>query len=76
MMTDKIYNVLKWTALIAIPAVGTFVGVVLPLWGVCSGETVTAITTTISAVGTLIGALIGVSTSQYNKMKKEENNNE
>lgn len=67
MLNDKVYNVLKWVALICLPAVGTFVGCVLPLWNICDGETVTAVVTTISAVGTLIGALIGVSTVKYNK---------
>lgn len=74
MLSNKIYDVLKWIALIAVPAIGTFVGVVLPLWGICTPETTTSITTTISATGVLIGALIGVSTSNYNK--KEENKDE
>lgn len=72
MLTNKIYDVLKWVALIAVPAVGTFAGVVLPLWGFCTPETTTAITTTISATGVLIGALIGVSTANYNKNKEDE----
>lgn len=66
------YDVLKWIALIAIPAIVTFLSVVL---GVLEAEphTINVITTILSAVGTLIGALIGVSTSAYNKQKGADN---
>lgn len=57
-LPDKIYTVLKWVALIACPAVATFVGAVFPAWGI---PNVDAITLTLNAVGVLIGALIGVS---------------
>ncbi len=36
MLDNKIYDVLKWVALIALPAVATLISVVLPLWNVCS----------------------------------------
>ena len=55
---DKLYNVLKWIAVICIPAIVTFLSVVLPALKV-DAETVNTITTIISAVGVLIGALIG-----------------
>lgn len=57
-LPDKAYTVLKWVALIACPAVATFVGAVFPAWGI---QNVDAITLTLNAVGVLIGALIGVS---------------
>ena len=58
LLPDKVYKVLKWLALIALPAVAWLVGVVGPQWGLphC-GE----IVTTINAVGLFVGALIGVS---------------
>ena len=58
LLPDKAYKVLKWLALIALPAVAWLVGVVGPQWGLphC-GE----IVTTINAVGLFVGALIGVS---------------
>lgn len=58
LLPDKAYQVLKWVALIALPAVAWLVGVVGPQWGFphC-GE----IVTTINAVGVFVGALIGVS---------------
>ena len=66
------YDVLKWIALICIPALVTFLSVVL---GVLNADprTVNVITTIMSALGTLIGTLIGVSTSAYNKNKEGQN---
>ena len=58
LLSDKVYTILKWTALIACPATATFVGAVFPAWGI---PNVDAITLTINATGVLIGALIGVS---------------
>lgn len=70
--SNKIYDVLKWVALIAIPAIVTFLSVVLGVLDV-DPKTVNVIVTIISAVGTLIGTLIGVSTSAYNKQKGASN---
>lgn len=55
----KPYVILKWLGLIACPALATFIGVVGAAWGY---ET-TAIVTTITAIGTLIGALLKYSES-------------
>lgn len=70
-LKNEIYDVLKWIALICIPAVVTFLSVTL---GVLNADprTVNVITTIMSALGTLIGTLIGVSTSAYNKQKGEQ----
>lgn len=67
---DKVYNVLKWIALICIPAVVTFLSVVLGVLEV-DPKIINIIVTIIAAVGTLIGSLIGVSTSAYNKNKEK-----
>lgn len=58
LLPDKAYEILKWVALIALPAVAWLVGAVGPQCGLphC-GE----IVTTINAVGVFVGALIGVS---------------
>ena len=58
LLPDSAYRILKWTGLIACPAVATFVGVVGPVWGM---PNVDAVVTTVNATGLLIGALIGVS---------------
>lgn len=63
-MNDKVYNILKYVALIVLPALGTFYSVIAGIWGLPYGEQITG---TILAVDTLLGALIGVSSSSYNK---------
>lgn len=65
---DKVYNVLKWIALICIPAIVTFLSVVLGVLEV-DPKTINIIVTIIAAIGTLIGSLIGVSSANYNKGK-------
>lgn len=63
-LSDKTYNVLKWIALIALPASGSFYFALAGIWGLPFGEQVAA---TVVAVDTLLGALLGISTVQYNK---------
>lgn len=72
MIPNKLYDWLKWIAIICIPAIVTFLSVVLGVLDV-DPKTVNIIVTIIAAVGTLIGSLIGVSTSAYNKQKGAEN---
>ena len=67
--SGKVYKFLKWFCLIALPAIDTFLLTVLPVLGV-SKVTVSILVTILSASGTLIGALIGVSTKTYNDSKK------
>lgn len=64
MFSDKVYDWLKWAAIIALPAVSTFVAFVLPLWGIPHAS---EIAQTITAVGTLLGALLGISSVQYKR---------
>ena len=71
-LPNGVYDWLKWISVICIPAVVTFLGVVLGVLDV-NPKTVNVIVTIIGAIGTLIGALIGVSTSTYNKQKGEQN---
>ena len=67
-LSNKVYDWLKWISCICIPAVVTFLGVVLGVLEV-DPKTVNIIVTIIGAIGTLIGTLIGVSTISYNKEK-------
>nr|DAF38919.1 MAG TPA: holin [Caudoviricetes sp.] len=55
---DKAYNVLKWVGLVALPAIATFVGTV---GTACEWEFTGIAVTVITAIGTLVGSLIGVS---------------
>lgn len=69
---DSLYNWLKWIALIALPALATFLSLVLGALNV-DPTTVNTIVIIINATAGLIGALIGVSTIAYNKEKEEAN---
>lgn len=62
LLPDKAYTVLKWLALIALPAIATFCQTVLPVCGIDANLT-SAVTTIITACATLIGALIAVSSA-------------
>lgn len=57
-LSDKQYNILKWVALIALPAFGVFYAAIAKIWGL-SFENEIPLTT--SAIGGFIGALIKVS---------------
>ena len=67
---DNVYNILKWVALICIPALVTFLSVVLGVLDV-DPKTINIITTILTALATLIGSLIGISTKAYNKELEE-----
>lgn len=69
-MNDKVYDVLKYIALIVLPALGTFYSVLAGIWGLPYGD---QITRTILAVDTLLGALVGVSSSSYYKKIQKAN---
>ena len=63
-MSNKVYDLLKWVALIALDAVGLFYKTVAAIWGLPMGDEVLA---TCTALSVFIGTLIGVSSAQYNK---------
>lgn len=65
-LPDKIYDILKWVALICIPAIATFYVALAPVWGWPFAD---EIAKTANAICILIGALIGISTAEYNKSK-------
>lgn len=63
-MSNRIYNILKWIALIALDAIGLFYSTLSGIWGLPFGDEVLA---TCAALSLLLGTLIGVSSVQYNK---------
>jgi hypothetical protein len=67
-MSNKLYDVLKWVSLIALDAVGLFYKTISEIWGMPLGDEVLA---TCTALSVFIGALIGISSAQYNKKKAE-----
>ena len=67
-LKDGIYDVLKWVCMICIPALATaYVG----LAAVWCWPYADEVAKTAAVVCTLLGALLGISTAQYNKDKLE-----
>ena len=65
-MPDKVYDVLKWLSLVVFNAVGVLYKTLAAVWGWPFGE---ELMTSCAAVALFIGALIGISTAEYRKMK-------
>jgi hypothetical protein len=65
-MSNKVYDVLKYIALILLPALGTLYFALAKIWGFPYGAEIVG---TISAVDAFLGALLKISTDQYNKDK-------
>ncbi|MBO5681285.1 MAG: phage holin [Oscillospiraceae bacterium] len=65
-MSNKVYDVLKFIAQIVLPAVATLYATLGKIWG---WPLVTEITATICAVDTFLGAILGISSAQYNKQQ-------
>lgn len=67
-MSDKTYDVLKWIAQILLPALGTLYFALSKVWGLPYSNEIVG---TITAVDAFLGAILGISTAQYNKMGEE-----
>lgn len=68
-LPDKVYDILKWIVMICIPALTTAYVGLSAVWGFPYAEEVAK---TSAVVCTLLGALLGISTAQYNKDKTGE----
>lgn len=65
-LPDKVYDVLKWIVMIVIPAVTTLYVACAAIWGWPLAD---EIAKTSAAVCTFLGAILGISTAEYNKDK-------
>ena len=63
-MSNKVYDVLKWVALVALDAVGVFYSEIATIWELPYGD---AILKTCASLSLFLGALIGISSSNYKK---------
>ena len=63
-MSNKTYDILKYIAQIALPAIGALYFALSQIWGLPYGEEVVG---TITALDCFLGALLGISTAIYNK---------
>lgn len=64
MMSNKMYDVLKWIALIGLPALGTLYATLVGIWGFPYGDEIVG---TIVAADTFLGALLGIASANYKK---------
>lgn len=72
-MNDKVYNILKWVAMIVLPAVGTLYSALAGIWGFPYGDQIVG---TILAVDTFLGAILGISSATYEKKNQDKSNEE
>ena len=72
-MNDKVYNILKWVAMIVIPAVGPLYSALAGIWSFPYGDQIVG---TILAVDTFLGAILGISSATYEKKNQDKSNEE
>ena len=68
-MSDKTYDILKFVAQILLPALGTLYFALAQIWDLPLAEEIVG---TITAVDAFLGAVLGISTANYNKQLAEE----
>ena len=64
MMSNKLYDILKWIATIVLPALGTLYFALAGIWGFPYGEQIVG---TITAIDTFLGVILGISSYNYKK---------
>jgi hypothetical protein len=67
-MSNKLYDVLKWLAMVLLPATATLYFALAGIWGFPHGEEIVG---TITAIDTFLGVLLGISSAQYKKNTEE-----
>ena len=68
MFNNKVYDVLKWVAIILLPAFAKLIEGIFGVWGLPYGS---EIASTIIYVQVFLGAILGVSSIRYNLKKNE-----
>lgn len=67
-LSNSTYDILKWVVMICIPALTTAYVGLAAVWGWPYAE---AVAKTSAIICTLLGALLGISTAEYNKGRHE-----
>lgn len=65
-LSNKTYDILKWLVCIVIPALTTAYVGLAAIWGFPYAEEVAK---TSAVICTLLGAILGISTAQYNQIQ-------
>jgi len=63
-LSNRLFDVLKWVAILFLPALAILIRTVFAIWKIPFGE---EISSTIVALQVFLGAILGVSTLNYNK---------
>lgn len=69
MLSNKVYDVLKWIAQLLLPALATLYFALSNIWHLPYGEEIVG---TITAFDTFLGVALGISTKLYENDKKVE----
>ena len=67
-LSNSVYDFLKFLCTILLPAIGTLYFALSKIWGLPLAEEIVG---TLSAIAVFIGAIIGISSAQYNKEKED-----
>ena len=67
-LPDKVYDILKWLVVIVLPALATCYTGLSQIWKLPYAAEIPA---TISVICTFLGAVLCISTAQYNKDSEE-----
>lgn len=68
-MSNKVYDVLKYVALVVLPALAVLYSTISQIWGLPFHD---AIPDTIMAIDLFLGALLKISSNHYNKEGEEK----
>lgn len=63
-MSNKVYDTLKWIALIVLPAIATLYAGIAGTWGLPYGESISA---TIGFISVFLGTVLQISNANYKK---------
>ena len=70
-LPNNVYDILKWVVMICLPALTTAYVGLAAVWG---WPYSTEVAKTSAVICTLLGALLGISTAQYNKDEQDKEN--
>lgn len=68
-MSNKMYDALKWIAMVVLPALGTLYFTLAGIWGLPYGEQIVG---TIVAIDTFLGVILGISSVRYSNISNTE----
>ena len=67
-LNDRVYDILKWVAILFLPALAILIRTVFAIWNIPLGE---QISDTITALQVFLGAILGVSSIRYKEIKED-----